>query len=82
MANIDAKHPDSITGAFYCTDPDDENGEGCIACGLCYGAAPEFFQEDDAGNAFVFKQPETDDEIALCQEQLEDCPVDSIGNDG
>ena len=82
MATIEAKHKDNIAGAWYCTDPDDDNGEGCIACGLCYGAAPEFFAEDDDGNAYVHAQPQTDDEIAICQEQLDDCPVSSIGSDG
>ena len=81
MANKEAKNPLNISGSWYCTDPEDDAGEGCIACGLCYGAAPEFFSEDDAGNAFIHKQPESDDEISLCQEQLEDCPVDSIGHD-
>ena len=82
MANKDKKHTSNITGQFYCTDPEDENGEGCIACGLCYGSAPDFFAEDEDGNAYVHKQPESEDDIAICQEQLEDCPVDSIGEDG
>ena len=81
MANLKAKHKNNTSGAWYCTDPDDENGEGCIACGLCYGAAPDFFAEDDDGNAYVHTQPESEDEKAICQEQLEDCPVSSIGND-
>ena len=29
----------------------------------------------------IYTQPESDDEILLCQEQWEDCPVDSIGFD-
>ena len=82
MANKAEKHKENILGSWYCTDPDDSEGEGCIACGLCYGSAPEFFEEDEDGNAFIFKQPEGEDEVALCQEQLEDCPVSSIGFDG
>ena len=82
MANKDKKHASNIAGQFFCTDPEDDNGEGCIACGLCYGAAPDFFAEDEDGNAYVQKQPETEDDIAICQEQLEDCPVDSIGDNG
>jgi ferredoxin len=61
---------------------DDENGEGCIACNVCYTGAPEFFKEDEDGNAYVGKQPTTAAEIELCQEQLEACPVASIGKDG
>lgn len=82
MANIDMKHPKSIPGKFYCTDPDDDNGEGCIACNVCYNGAPDFFAEDEDGNAYIFKQPESADDIELCQEQLEACPVCSIGDDG
>ena len=45
MANKEEKHKDNIPGPWFCTDPDDSEGEGCIACGLCYGSAPEFFAE-------------------------------------
>jgi ferredoxin len=30
----------------------------------------------------VHKQPTTEEEIALCMEALEGCPVEAIGNDG
>lgn len=76
------KHPQNIAGPWYCTHADDASGEGCIACSVCYTSAPDFFKEDGNGAAFVHKQPATDDEIALCQEQLEACPVTSIGNNG
>lgn len=82
MANKDLKHPKNIPGQFYCTDPEDENGEGCIACNVCYTGAPEFYAEDEDGNAYVKKQPESAEDIELCQEQMDSCPVASIGNDG
>ena len=82
MANPKKKHEKNLTGAFYCTDPDDDGGEGCIACNVCYSGAPEFFAEDDHGNAYVKKQPATAKEIELCQEQIDACPVNSIGKDG
>ena len=82
MANKEQKHEKNIPGRFYCTDPDDDNGEGCIACNVCYVGAPDFFEEDEDGNAFVKKQPETEDDIELCLEQMEACPVSSIGDDG
>ena len=82
MANKDAKHASSIAGGWYCTDSEDDNGEGCIACNVCYTGAPDFFGEDEDGNAFVKKQPETDEDKELCQEQLDACPVASIGTDG
>ncbi|MGA1779982.1 MAG: ferredoxin, partial [Planctomycetota bacterium] len=34
------------------------------------------------GYSFVFKQPESDEEAELCQQALEECPVEAIGNDG
>ena len=80
MANKDMKHPDNVAGKFYCTDPDDENGEGCIACNVCYNGAPDFFGEDEDGNAYISKQPESAEDIELCIEQLEACPVCSIGD--
>jgi ferredoxin len=82
MSNPKLKHKKNVPGAWYCTDPDDERGEGCIACNVCYTGAPEFFAEDDDGNAYVKKQPTTPDEVALCQDQLDSCPVNSIGKNG
>lgn len=37
---------------------------------------------DDDSNAFVYKQPENDEEKQASEEALEACPVDAIGNDG
>ena len=82
MANANKKHEQNVPGKWYCTDPDDDSGEGCIACNVCYSGAPDFFKEDDYGNAYVSRQPETPEEIELCQEQADLCPVCSIGNDG
>ncbi len=82
MANPSQKHKLNVEGPWYCTDPDDEDGEGCIACNVCYSGAPDFFAEDDYGNAYVKKQPTTPEEIELCQEQMDLCPVASIGSDG
>lgn len=45
--------------------------------------SPENFKmNDDDSNAFVYKQPENDEEKAACEEALEACPVNAIGNDG
>ena len=33
-------------------------------------------------HSYVFKQPETEEDIALCMEALEGCPVEAIGEDG
>lgn len=76
MADKSEKVPDNISGMFYVD-------EQCIDCDLCRTTAPEFFmRNEDAGYSYVFKQPENDDDIDLCQEALEGCPVDAIGDDG
>ena len=45
------------------------------------GARAVAANEDD-GFSFVVKQPENDDEEAQCEEALESCPVEAIGDDG
>ena len=50
MANPNMKHSQNIPGPWYCTDPDDDDGEGCIACNVCYTGAPDFFAEDEVRN--------------------------------
>ena len=82
MAQPSSKHKLNIAGPWFCTDPEDTNGEGCIACSVCYTGAPDFFASDENGHAYIQKQPGSDDEVALCQEQLEACPVTSIGSNG
>ena len=82
MAQPGNKHGQNVPGAWFCTSNDDATGEGCIACSVCYTGAPDFFASDENGNAFVQKQPETAEDVALCQEQLEACPVTSIGTNG
>ena len=82
MSNKNHKHELNIAGAWYTTHPDDEDGEGCIACNVCYSGAPEFFAEDENGNAYVKKQPVEEKDIELCKEQMDMCPVGSIGSDG
>ncbi|MBL6991115.1 MAG: ferredoxin [Bacteriovoracaceae bacterium] len=82
MANSNAKHKLNISGTWYCTDPDDENGEGCVGCSVCSANADDFFAEDDNGNAYIKRQPITANEIELCEEQKEACIVSAIGNDG
>ena len=82
MANKQLKHPQNISGKFYCTAPSDEGGEGCIACNVCYSEAPDFFAEDEQGYAYVKQQPASPEALLLCQEQVEACPVTSIGEDG
>lgn len=57
--------------------------QSCIACDACVLTAPKnFAMHEEDGHAYVSKQPETPEEIELCKEAMEGCPVEAIGNDG
>jgi len=82
VANKLMKHSKNVNGKWYCTSSADENGEGCIACGVCYGSLPNIFAEDENGEAYVICQPDGQGEISLAEEQMNACPVNAIGNNG
>ncbi len=82
MSNPQMKNKKNVPGKFYCTSPDDTSGSGCIACGMCYGSAPDFFAEDENGNGYVHKQPSSSEDIQACEDAMNSCPVSSIGNNG
>lgn len=70
------KVSENIPGPYY-VDAE------CIACELCVDTAPDYFKmADDKPQAYVFRQPENDEEKDLCEDALGACPVDAIGNDG
>jgi len=76
MADLDDKLPDQVPGKYYVD-------ESCIDCDVCRETAPNNFEaNEDEGYSFVKKQPEGDEEEAQCEEALESCPVESIGDDG
>lgn len=76
MADSTDKVADNVDGAWYV----DTN---CIDCDLCRQTAPDNFERnEDNGYSFVSKQPENEEEEELCQEALEECPVEAIGDDG
>jgi ferredoxin len=55
----------------------------CIDCDLCRSNAEEFFRRDaEIGMSVVYRQPITPDEIAAAEDAKNDCPTESIGNDG
>jgi ferredoxin len=55
----------------------------CIDCDVCRVTAPANFQRDEAkGYSFVFRQPGNVEEEAQCQEAMDSCPVEAIGEDG
>ena len=76
MADIDEKTPLNVPGKFYVDS-------SCIDCDLCRETAPENFgRYDDEGVSYVKKQPDNDEELSACEEALEGCPVEAIGDDG
>jgi ferredoxin len=67
---------ENVSGAYYVDT-------ACIDCDVCRDTAPDnFTRSDENGYSYVFKQPETEEERALCDEALAACPVEAIGNDG
>ena len=76
MADLDAKLPRNVPGAFYVDDQ-------CIDCEVCREIAPAHFrQEPVEGFSYVYRQPTSDAERSLAREALEECPVEAIGDDG
>ena len=76
MADPSDKVADNVSGKYYVDS-------SCIDCDVCRTTAPDnFMANEDEGYSYVFKQPENDDEEALCQEAMEGCPVEAIGDDG
>ena len=76
MADKEDKVAENVKGSFYVD-------EQCIDCDACRDVAPGFFKRsDDNGYSYVYNQPITDEEIHICNDALEDCPVEAIGNDG
>lgn len=76
MADKNNKVPENVPGPYYVD-------EECIACEVCVDISPSNFKmTDDGTHAYVYKQPENDEEGAASDEAIPSCPVDAIGNDG
>lgn len=76
MAELENKNAENVNGLFYVDDQ-------CIDCDLCRETAPaNFTRSDDEGYSYVYKQPENDEEKEQCNEAMEGCPVEAIGDDG
>ena len=76
IADNSDKVVENVPGPYYCD-------YSCTACQSCVDTAPENFKMNgDDSFAFVYKQPENDEERDACEEALENCPVEAIGNDG
>ena len=62
--------------SFYCD-------HACIHCFVCHENAPNHFESSkDGDHSRVYDQPKTEEELSLCLEALECCPVNAIGCDG
>ncbi len=76
MADKADKVAENILGKFFVDHQ-------CIDCNLCRDTAPNNFkQNEEKGYSYVYKQPENAEESQQCQEAMEGCPVEAIGNDG
>ena len=76
MAEPKDKLPENVAGRYYV----DRN---CIDCDVGLDTAPaNFTRNDENGYSFVYKQPETVEEMELCEEAFMACPVEAIGDDG
>lgn len=76
MAKKNKKYAKNVSGKYYVD-------QSCIACDSCTAIALDFFSmNDEEGYAYVYAQPSSKEEINLCEDALEACPVAAIGNDG
>ena len=76
MADTNDKNPRNIPGKYY-TD------HSCIDCDLCREIAPEIFKRDDEeGLTYVWHQPVTQEDFAQAELARDNCPTETIGNDG
>ncbi|MGH9897872.1 MAG: ferredoxin [Pyrinomonadaceae bacterium] len=76
MADPNDRLAENVLGTYYVDSQ-------CIDCDVCRDTAPDnFTRSDEQGYSYVYKQAESDDELALCVEAMAACPVEAIGNDG
>ena len=76
MAKKEDRFEDNVKGPWYVD-------RSCILCSLCAELAPTVFKESpQADHDHVYKQPETEEELAQASEALRECPVEAIGSDG
>ena len=76
MAYKEDSYEDNAKGAYYVDDQ-------CIDCDLCRETSPDnFTRQEEGGYSYLYKQPENDEEKELCDEAMEGCPVEAIGDDG
>jgi ferredoxin len=68
--------PENVAGKYYVDTQ-------CIDCDVCRVTAPGNFQrEEEKGYSYVSRQPATPEEETRCQEAMDCCPVEAIGDNG
>ena len=76
MADEKDKLSENATGRYYVD-------RQCIDCDVCRDTSPaNFTRHDENGYSYVHKQPETPEELELCEEAFNACPAEAIGDDG
>lgn len=76
MAKPTEKFPENEPGRYYVD-------RQCIDCDVCRDIARDnFTRENRKAHSFVYNQPETAEQEALCKEAMEACPVEAIGDNG
>lgn len=76
MADPNDKLPENAPGKYYVDST-------CIDCDACREMAPDnFTRSDENGYSYVVKQPASPEEEEQCQDAMEGCPVEAIGDDG
>lgn len=76
MAERRDRLPENVSGKYYVDTQ-------CIDCDVCRVTAPKNFErEENKGYSYLFRQPATPEEDAQCQEAMDSCPVEAIGEDG
>lgn len=73
-AEYERRVKENTPGKFYVD-------EKCIVCDACAATAPKYFKLNEQ-TAFLYNQPQTAEDIELCNKALAGCPVSAIGNDG
>jgi len=71
--NYHMRHPQNAEGRFWI------NQYVCMECASCFVEAPNNIRLDEVvGMSYVFKQPETEEELRQVHEAIRCCPVEAI----
>ena len=76
MAQFENRNPTNSPGKYYVDDQ-------CTDCDFCRQVAPNNVRRDNEQHySYVFRQPVTHEEMAACEEAVQGCPHEAVGNDG